>query len=114
MLGDRVTCPVCGRQIGRPYLRRHQGSPTCLSYRAQGERANARLEEPAAKVKAQSQSFECPHCGYDYGPFARPFFERAKRRHLRLECASCLQRFVLKRDGSTYRVKLGDSKRRYT
>jgi len=104
MLGDRVTCPVCGRRIGRSYLRRHKGSPTCLYYRTQGERVNARLEESAAKAKAQSRSFECPHCGYDYGPFVRPFFERDRRGRLKLECAACFQRFVLKRDGSTYRV----------
>jgi len=27
MLGDRVTCPVCGRRIGSAYLRRHRGAP---------------------------------------------------------------------------------------
>jgi len=100
MPGVRVTCPVCSRRIGRAYLRRHRGSPTCLAYRAQGERAKAKLKEPATKGKVQLQGYNCPHCGYDYGPFARPFFEGAKGRRLRLECAACFQGFVMKKDGS--------------
>jgi len=85
-------------------LGRHKGSPTCLSYRAQGEGAKARLVELVKKEGAQLQVFRCPHCGYDYGPFARPFFEGSKRRRLRLECAACFRGFVMKRDGSTYPI----------
>lgn len=107
MLGERVTCPVCGRRIGRAYLYRHRGSPTCLSYRDQGERAKVRPKELTIKEGAQLQGFKCPHCGYDYGPFARPFFEGAKRRRLRLECAACFRGFILKRDGSAYPISYG-------
>ena len=105
MRGDRVTCSVCGRRIGRAYIRRHRGSPTCLSYRDQAKRAKARLGELAAKGKAHLQDYKCPHCGYDYGPFARPFFEGTRRRLLRLECAACFGGFVMKSDGSTYPIE---------
>ena len=104
MLRDRVTCPICGRRIGRAYLHRHKGSPTCLAYRDQGERAKARQKELIKKEKAQLQGYKCPRCGYDYGPFARPFFEGARRRRLSLECAACFGWFVLKRDGSAYPI----------
>jgi len=80
-----------------------RGAPPASPTRPKG-RVNARLEELATKGKAQLQGFKCPSCSYDYGPFARPFFEGAKRRRLSLECAACFQRFVLGRDGSTYPI----------
>jgi len=83
-------------------LGRHKGSPTFLSYRAQGEGAKARLDELSAKEKAKLQGFKCPHCGYDYGPFDRPFFEGIKKGHFRLECAVYFQGFVS--DGPTLAI----------
>jgi len=82
MLGDRITYPVFGRRIGRAYLRRHRGRPTCLAYRDQGGEGQA--------------GRTC---------FTRPFFEETKRRRLRLECAACFQEFIIKGDGSAYPVQ---------
>jgi len=103
MHSDRVTCPVCGRSVERTSLLRHQGSKICLA-KSQVEKATVDLRKPVEsekhpdqKPKAQKGDFKCPHCGYDYGPFARPFFEKTDKEFLELDCAACFQRFCLQR-----------------
>jgi predicted RNA-binding Zn-ribbon protein involved in translation (DUF1610 family) len=105
MHGDRVACPVCGCSVERAKLSRHQGSKICLAFKSKREEAKADSRKPIEakkasnhRAKVQRGGFRCPHCGYDYEPFVRPFFEKFDKEFLELDYASCFQRLILRRE----------------